>query len=238
MTGATRDPAVPAVARRRRFSDKLFDRIGAPLAAWLVRMLARTLKLELKGGEHYDAAMRSERPVLFVFWHEDLFGSTVLHLSRNWRRAGGKRLAVMVSHSRDGQKLAGVIGRLGMEPIRGSSSRGGLRGLIEMERWLKTGEGRARFASVAPDGPRGPRRVAKPGAALLARRTQALVLPVAYRFSSQWTFKSWDRMKLAKPFARVEGRIGELIDPLDYAHDEQAIAQAIGEALRRIAVGD
>jgi lysophospholipid acyltransferase (LPLAT)-like uncharacterized protein len=201
------------VARR---GDWAYTRVVAPAVAWAVRLLAWMLRLRvISGRDHLDAAMKTSQPVIFVFWHENLFAIAALYLRVNITlRRASKRAAVMISQSRDGQKLVEIIQRLGLEPIRGSSSRGAVGALIEIAHWLKRTDegGRGRFAALALDGPRGPRHVAKPGVALLAHRVGALIVPVSFRFSRQWVFKSWDRTRLAKPWAIMECSVGAPVE--------------------------
>ena len=53
------------------------------------------------------------------------------------------------------------------------------------------------------DGPRGPRRVAKPGIAILAARTQLPIVPNAFVAERCWRLSSWDRHPIQKPFSRI-----------------------------------
>ena len=76
-----------------------------------------------------------------------------------------QEFAVLTSQSRDGEFIARVIHRFGFVPVRGSSSRGGQRALLEMHSFVAKGGG----AAFTIDGPRGPRYVAKRGPVLLAR---------------------------------------------------------------------
>lgn len=229
MTGAPSRRAISDRSGERRFRKWV-----APVAAVTIRLLSRTMSFRMKGQEFFEPVMTTDRPVIFAFWHEDLFGVATLHLRRNWRRPEGKRVAVMISQSRDGEKLAGVIVGLGLDPIRGSSSHGAVGGLIEFAHWLKEDKKRARFAALALDGPRGPRRVAKPGVALLARHTEALVLPVAFHISRQWAFGSWDRTKLAKPWAAMECRFGPMQDIRTWAGDDPSFARHLEQELNRL----
>jgi lysophospholipid acyltransferase (LPLAT)-like uncharacterized protein len=76
-----------------------------------------------------------------------------------------RKLAALISASKDGAFLAAVLGRFGVEPIRGSSSRRGPQALLELTTHAKRGYDLA----VTPDGPRGPRYVVKLGAIALAQ---------------------------------------------------------------------
>ena len=98
-------------------------------------------------------------PGIFPFWHRCVLPAVWIFRRRN--------LAVFTSRSRDGEYIARVIHRFGFVPVRGSSSRGGQRGLLEMRRLVTNHLG----VAFTIDGPRGPRYVAKRGPVLLARIT-------------------------------------------------------------------
>src|SRR5262249_22097648 len=61
---------------------------------------------------------------------------------------------------------------------------------------------------VHPDGPRGPAREFKPGTLMLAQWSGAPLLPLAYAADRYWQLKSWDRLMIPKPFARIAIAIG------------------------------
>ena len=70
----------------------------------------------------------------------------------------------MISQNFDGEWIARIIRRFGYGTARGSTSRGGMRALVQLRRELAAGKP----AGFALDGPRGPARVAQPGAVFLA----------------------------------------------------------------------
>jgi lysophospholipid acyltransferase (LPLAT)-like uncharacterized protein len=58
---------------------------------------------------------------------------------------------------------------------------------------------------VTPDGPRGPYRVAKPGALIVARQAALPILPIAVRAHPAVRLtRRWDRQILPLPFSRLE----------------------------------
>jgi lysophospholipid acyltransferase (LPLAT)-like uncharacterized protein len=69
-----------------------------------------------------------------------------------------------------------------------------------------------RAAGFTLDGPRGPARVAQPGALWLARTTGNPVLPFHLEASRSWALRSWDRTQIPKPFSEVALVVGEPID--------------------------
>ena len=89
-----------------------------------------------------------------------------------------------------------------------------------------------RSVVITPDGPKGPRYELKPGVVALARHKKLPIIPVVYSAPNRWEFKSWDRMKLPKPFSRVVVWVG---DPIDVTHEPDALAHArVQEAMRRL----
>jgi lysophospholipid acyltransferase (LPLAT)-like uncharacterized protein len=190
------------VARAYRFADlspysfrrRLAIR-AADLAFYLlIRALGATARFRVEGWEHFEEASRGGPPVM-AFWHEQIFLTTYY-----FRRRG---VVVMTSQSFDGEYIARFIQRLGYGAARGSSTRGGVGALVEMARLVRAGCP----AGFTVDGPRGPRRVAKTGALLLAKKTGRPVLPFAVTAERCWRLGSWDRLQIPVPFTRAVVRL-------------------------------
>jgi lysophospholipid acyltransferase (LPLAT)-like uncharacterized protein len=64
-------------------------------------------------------------------------------------------------------------------------------------------------AAFTLDGPRGPARVAQPGAVWLAKATGNPILPFHMEAARHWTLGSWDATQIPKPFSDVTVAIGE-----------------------------
>jgi len=141
--------------------------------------------------------------------------------------ARNRRLVAMISASRDGELVARLVERLGFDTVRGSSSRGGTAAAMQMIERLKNGQ----IGAMICDGPRGPRHQMKPGAPYMAIQASADVIPVAFAASSAWTFNSWDRFTVPKPFARVHLLYGEPIPHPGYDTDVQEFAQVLEDRL-------
>jgi lysophospholipid acyltransferase (LPLAT)-like uncharacterized protein len=103
-----------------------------------------------------------------------------------------------VSQHNDGQLIGVVVRQFGIEPVLGSSSRGGANGLRQLLRLLRRGA----MVGITPDGPRGPRRVAARGVAQLAALAAVPILPCAARTSRRIVLHTWDRMAIPLPFGR------------------------------------
>jgi lysophospholipid acyltransferase (LPLAT)-like uncharacterized protein len=162
-----------------------------------VAALCGTLKWRTEGAEHYDAVVRSGRQPIMAFWHGRILPATYY-----FRRRG---IVVITSENFDGEWIAGIIERFGYGTARGSTSRGGRRALLQLRRDMAAGKP----AAFTIDGPRGPARVAQPGAVWLAKATGNPVVPFHIEATRHWTMNSWDRTLIPKPFATVSVAIGE-----------------------------
>ena len=170
----------------------------------LITALGHTLQWRVEGLEHYEAIIASGRQPVMAFWHGRILPATYY-----FRRRG---IVVITSENFDGEWIARIIGRFGFGTARGSSSRGGLKAMLQLVRDMERGKP----AGFTLDGPRGPARAAQPGAIWLAQRTGNPVLPFHLEASSHWTMKSWDRTQVPKPFSTVSLVIG---DPMEVPRD-------------------
>jgi lysophospholipid acyltransferase (LPLAT)-like uncharacterized protein len=170
--------------------------LGPPLFKILTTLLFLTCRFSWIGREHLE---RQGRPLVAAFWHYSVF--LILHLSR-----GRRKWVAMVSASRDGEYVARIVESFGFETVRGSRNRGGVGALKEMIRAVRV---KQLSAAIVADGSQGPPLAAQPGSVLLASRTGAPILPVAWAADRYWAFHSWDRTVLPKPFARIRVVIGE-----------------------------
>ena len=116
-----------------------------------------------------------------------------------------RKLAALVSASRDGGMLARALELFGVVHVRGSSSRRGPQALRE----LVTAAEQGCDLAITPDGPRGPCYVVQDGIASLAQLTGRAIVPVSYDLSWKWRLKSWDKFQVPLPFSRCEVHLGE-----------------------------
>jgi lysophospholipid acyltransferase (LPLAT)-like uncharacterized protein len=173
------------------------------LGALLVRLLGATWRLRIDGPDVWTEARRDGRPAILALWHGEL-----LPLIWHFR---GQGLAPLVSTHSDGEVIARIIELVGYRPIRGSSSRGGARALLEAVQVLRDG----RDVAFTTDGPRGPRRRSAPGVAVASRKSGAPIVPVGVVVNRAWHLRSWDRFVIPKPFATVTVRFDAPIPPAD-----------------------
>ena len=179
----------------------------------LVRLYLTTLRISV----HADGALdRDEvRPWVLCFWHGDQ-----LPLLRFRRRP----TVALVSHSADGQMQARALRVQGLLVERGSSSRGGARGLRAIVRRLARGQD----AAFAVDGPKGPRFTVLPGARAAARLSSGVLVPMGSAAPRSVTLqRTWDRFCIPLPFSRVAVRLGA---PLPASVSDVELGRAIDRA--------
>lgn len=136
-----------------------------------------------------------QAPVIWTVWHNRILMVPVVYRKYLRERQG----AVLTSASKDGEIIAALMRCFGVSAVRGSSSRRGASALLGLVDWMKSGYD----VCVIPDGPRGPRYRLAPGVVKLSQLTGGGVLPIRVDYSSYWSFRSWDRFRVPKPFSTV-----------------------------------
>lgn len=144
------------------------------------------------------------RPFVGVVWHQDFL------FALDYFR--GRRIAVMVSRSLDGELAARALRRLGYRTVRGSSTEGGREALRELTVLVREGWG----AAIVADGPRGPAKRAKIGCVVAARNSGAPLIPFGCAVRPAIRNRSWDRTVLPLPGSRIVIKFG---DPLSVPAD-------------------
>jgi lysophospholipid acyltransferase (LPLAT)-like uncharacterized protein len=191
------DLVYPTLSRWRRMQIPVLGWLGT----LLVRVIGPTLRFEVLGYEHYQRSWAENRPVISAFWHRSIFPAIWW-----WRN---RKVVVMNTTNFDGQWTRKVIERMGFWTAQGSSSRGGLRGLVVMGERLAQGHD----VAFTIDGPRGPRYVAKPGPAMLARKSGHPIMVFHIGVERGHTFeRSWDLFQIPHLFSRAVMIIAPLIE--------------------------
>lgn len=184
-----------------------------PLSA-LLKLWGRSLRFE-ESAEDLRNWTKKDVPVTIVLWHNRLF--LAAEIVRRYRQ--GRTPYALVSASEDGAWLTAFFSLAGLRAVRGSSSRLGREAASALVDVLRGGHD----VGITPDGPRGPCYELKPGAVIVARRTQAPVLLVGGEFSAAWRLGSWDGFYLPRPFSRVRMRC-ELLTPEQLADRDAGLA--------------
>jgi lysophospholipid acyltransferase (LPLAT)-like uncharacterized protein len=182
-----------SLLRTHRAQAVLATLLGAYLAFAL-----RTTRWTLEGQADFRP-FGAGAPAVFAFWHEFLpLMPALLLIARRLPFYRPTPVHTLVSQHRDGRFIGEVVRRFGIQPILGSSSRGGAAGVRGLLAVLKQGD----LIGITPDGPRGPRREAASGVAQLAALSGVPVVPLAARTTCRIQLNTWDRMTVPLPFGR------------------------------------
>lgn len=164
-----------------------------------IRLLHATMRLEFRGTEHLDEARRHPGQYILAFWHSRFVMMPYAY--------PGDRITVLSSRHRDSELLARILLRFGLDLSKGSSTRGGAAGLLEILRKVKRGYD----VGMTPDGPKGPRRRVKVGVVAAARLSGLPIVPVTFSASPAGRLRSWDRTLVPRPYSRGVFVYGEPI---------------------------
>lgn len=176
--------------------------------------------------------LREGKPTIIAFWHGRL--GLCVRLAPE-----GRRIVAVISANRDGELYARLLGRFGIEAVRGSTAnprkskdkkgRDAFHGAIKA---LREGA----ILGITPDGPRGPRMRAQQGVAAISAITGATVIPATMSTARARTLSTWDRFLAPLPFDRGVGLFGGPIPPPS-TDDPEAVEEhrrVIEEALNAL----
>ncbi len=197
-------------------------RFAAMVIYLSLRLLSATVRYRLDDRPQFFDAVPKEN-IIFALWHNRLALSAILYHRFILSRAPDRRLAGLVSASRDGGLLAHILEKFRVEPVRGSSSRRGAQALVEMTTMAERGYDLA----ITPDGPRGPRYEVQEGVIATAQLTGLPIVPVSYHVNWKIQLKSWDRFQVPLPFARCDIVVGKIF------HVPRELTDAEREELRK-----
>lgn len=172
--------------------------------AWFYWLCSRTWRIQWVNPPKVD------RPHLYAHWHGDELVLVALFAFR--------KLGVLASVSRDGQRMQTLLRALGYRVVKGSSHRRGAAGLVGLISLVRREQ---RDISLAVDGPRGPRFRVKPGILTLAQQLGVPIVPGAAACAHSYVFKrAWNQCFIPLPFSRNVVVYGEPIQVEKGASDK------------------
>lgn len=198
------------------FGQRIVIRAAGLLFYFLIRIVGSTARVTIDGKHNLDKIRAAGRLPIYAVWHDRIFLSTYL--------LRGTKAVYLTSKSFDGEYIARFLLRFGYGIIRGSSTRGGGRGLVEMVRGMR----RRLEMGFTVDGPKGPRYVVKPGVLMLSKKTGNPILPFTVSAQHYWTVNSWDRLQIPRPFTRAKLIFGNPIE-VDSGADDAVLAAKLEE---------
>jgi lysophospholipid acyltransferase (LPLAT)-like uncharacterized protein len=184
-------------------------RITAFFGAALIRLLGRTWRIHTLDEHFLEAARKISPVVIHAFWH-----GRMLALSYRYRDSSVHLLA---SEHRDGELMGQTIRFLGYGHVRGSSTRGGARAILQLVDKLRAGYD----LGITVDGPKGPPYVFKPGSLQISKLSGCAIIPITASSKRHWSGSSWDAFEVPMPFTKVLIRYGEPVSVSPDASPEE-----------------
>ena len=142
---------------------------------------------------------------------------------------------VLVSRSRDGQIIAGVVERWGFKVIHGSKGKkGSVEASLQMINAVKNGE----CCAIMVDGPKGPAKVVKDGAIRIAKKAGVPIVPV-YWYSPSPTFlkfPSWDGFRIPFFWTKLINIYGEpiYVNPEENKAEDEEVRLKVQHSLEEL----
>lgn len=159
---------------------------------------------------------------IYLMWHEYLLIGCYFLRRTN--------LSMLISLSKDGDILAGVLEPWGFRLVRGSSSRGGREAADECTIRISQNEN----ILITPDGPRGPRRVLKKGAARIALNGEGSIRYLHFKPTRSIRLKSWDRFEIPLPFSRIDVSVSLPINYKEYLNHDTPVESMTKDVQNRM----
>jgi len=165
----------------------------------LIRLIYLTNKKEF----HAPDSLGDEKFIM-ACWHGELL--MIPYAYTRYRKKPYVKL--LISEHFDGNLIARTLNFFGFGTIRGSSTRGGAKALIQSIKEIKNGYD----LGITPDGPKGPRHEVQDGIIVMAQKAKVNIVLVEIKASSYWQINSWDKFMIPKPFGVISYYISDLID--------------------------
>lgn len=189
----------------------------------LIFSIIKTCKIKIKGYEYVEMLRKQKTPLIYTYWHRHIFVTIY-----RFRNTGARPL---ISLSEDGEVVSQVALEFGMNPVRGSSSKGGARAFLELLNTLNVDNSEV---LITADGPKGPLRVIKDGTILLAQKTNSVIVPICWHSSRVKILKkTWDKFKIPLPFSSITYAYGQpfVIPPNAAKEDYSQLKETLKESI-------
>jgi lysophospholipid acyltransferase (LPLAT)-like uncharacterized protein len=208
---------------RKRLKHWVTTHVAPFPGALFVKLLWRTLRVQYLRREISESLRSARKPYIMAFWHGTLLMMIYAYT--------GDRLTFLVSWHRDGELVTRVMGYFGIQPTRGSSTRGGAKALQQILRKVRGGFD----VAFTPDGPKGPARKAQMGIVHAARLAGVPIVPVGFAARRCTHLRSWDAFQIPWPFTRVAFCYGDPVAVPKSASEKEleVLRKKVEEGLER-----
>lgn len=185
------------------------------LITFLAKLFNFTYRYRFSGLQNIKFLQdQGKQAYILGIWHQNLFPG-ILCQTLN-------RYVCIVSRSKDADPVVYTLKSMNHFVRRGSSKKdgrdkGGKQAKEQLIDVLKLGIP----AAVTIDGPKGPAFEVKPGIIDMAKKSGTPIVPYTVIADRYWSFNSWDKFRLPKPFSKIVVHYGEpIFVPSDVSGDD------------------
>lgn len=194
-------------------------------AAW-IRFVYASSTWHFEGRDYLHNLLKNDldRPIIICFWHGRL---AMMPCAWQWKK---HPFVMLLSKHSDGRLIGRMLSRFDIDFVQGSSRRGGAEAFVKLCALALE----KKVIGITPDGPKGPAYSVAPGIVALARRTQAIIVPMSFSVKRSKRMQTWDEFMFPYPFNKGVFVAGEPIfsDALPEANKEalDVVAQGLMNA--------
>jgi lysophospholipid acyltransferase (LPLAT)-like uncharacterized protein len=161
----------------------------------VLNFIYKTNKFEVHGLENLKAAQDEKRPIMLCVWHGRML-YPIFYVAKNKIKAWA-----IASPHQDGYIVAQILQKWGVSIIEGSSNKKSKNVINQMKKIFE--QDHNAIIAITNDGPKGPRHLAKENSLKIAQQYNAQIITITGDSTKKWTFKTWDKFYLPKPFGKI-----------------------------------
>ncbi len=201
---------------------KIIKSIGPISAYWILNKLHKSNQAEIIDKEHIDNIIKQGKSCLIASWHNRTLIGVYLLKDLNY-------INICSPHT-DGELMAKITQHFGWRTIIGSSNHNASHTFREILKHLKQPK---QVICLTPDGPKGPAKQPKPGIIRAAQISGCPIIPTSTAASNKWTFNTWDKYQLSKPWGKIILGFGK---PIYFNRKQylQTCSQQLTEAINKL----
>ena len=161
----------------------------------VLSFIYKTNKFEVNGLENLKIAQQKKRPIMLCVWHGRML-YPIFYVAKNKI----KTWAIASPHQ-DGYIMSQILQKWGVSIIEGSSNKKSKNVINQMKKIFE--QDHNAIIAITNDGPKGPRHIAKENSLKIAQQYNAQIITITGDSTKKWTFKTWDKFYLPKPFGKI-----------------------------------
>lgn len=205
---------------KKTLRSNFANNLAAYIAFSYIKFVYLTSKWNYQGKEIFEEYIKNNKPFIVSFWHGHLL---MLACAWQWQ----KPFYMLISNHRDGRIISKTMEYFKIKTISGSTDKQGFQAARQIIKTLRSGAA----VGITPDGPRGPREEISDGILQMAKLGKVDIIPIAYSSSRLKFLSSWDKFRVALPFAKGIFVVGT---PIKTSDDLNLMRQQLVQSMQKV----